>query len=140
VHRPPVPASPGTPRSLLVSVDLRAGRVQVTGDLDRASAHHLLDALATLGLGDSPTWTVDAAGVTFCGAAGLRALARAQALAATRGRELLLVGAPPFLARLLTVSRLGALLGPRPPGASPAGRPAGRSRARGHALRCSTKS
>jgi anti-anti-sigma factor len=130
VHRPTQPSPEAAPRTLLVSVDLRAGRVQLSGDLDRSSAHHLLDALATLGLTESPTWILDAAGVTFCGAAGLRALARARALAAARGRALVLVGAPPFLARLVT---------PADGNRSPAG-PAPRSPARGHALRCSTKS
>jgi anti-anti-sigma factor len=127
-------------RTLLVSVDLRAGRVQVTGDLDRSCAHHLLDALATLGLSTSTTWTVDAAGVTFCGATGLRVLARARALAASRGRTLVLIGAPPFLARLLAMTRLGDLLS-APPSSYPGGaEPAVRSRVRGQALRCRTKS
>jgi anti-anti-sigma factor len=147
VHpRPASPSPDAHPRSLLVSVDLRAGRVQVTGDLDRGCAHHLLDGLAALGLTGHPTWTVDAAAVSFCDASGLRALARGRTLAASRGRVLQLVGAPPFLARLLTLAGLGALLAPPPaPGTGPApvrgrGGPAGRWRLRGQALRCSTKS
>ena len=130
MHRPTDVSPESAPRTLLVSVDLRAARVQLSGDLDRNSAHHLLDALATLGLTDSPTWTVDVAGVTFCGAAGLRALARARALAAARGRTLVLVGTPPFLARLLT---------PTDRDRSPAG-PGPRSPVRGQVLRCRVKS
>jgi anti-anti-sigma factor len=130
VHRPTEVSPETAPRTLLVSVDLRAGHVQLSGDLDRSSAHHLLDAVATLGLTDSPTWTVDAAGVTSFGAAGLRALARARAMAAARGRVLVLVGAPPFLTRLLT---------PGDRDRSPAG-PAPRSPVRGQVVRCRTKS
>ncbi|MGK5114216.1 MULTISPECIES: STAS domain-containing protein [unclassified Geodermatophilus] len=107
--------SPGSspdplPRPLLVSVDLRAGRVSVTGELDRGSAHHLLDALAALSLTGLPAWTVDGAGITFCDATGLRALARARVLAAGRGRTLGVVGLRPFLAALVELAGLGSLL------------------------------
>ena len=107
--------SPGSspdpfPRPLLVSVDLRAGRVFVTGELDRRSAHHLLDALAALSLTDRPTWTVDGAGISFCDAGGLRVLARARLLAAGRGRTLRVAGLRPFLASLVELAGLGSLL------------------------------
>ncbi|MGY1824473.1 STAS domain-containing protein [Geodermatophilus sp. SYSU D00079] len=106
--RPPGASTP-SPRPLLVSVDLRAGRVRVTGELDRSCAHHLLDALAALALTTHPVWTVDGRGVTFCDTEGLRVLARAEVLAASRRRGLRLVATPPFLAHLLGLAGLGHL-------------------------------
>jgi anti-anti-sigma factor len=102
-----------------VSVDLRAGRVHVVGELDRGSAHHLLDALGALSLTGHPAWTVDGAGITFCDATGLRALARARVLAAGRGRTLRVVGLRPFLASLVEMAGLGSLL-PEAPGSGQA--------------------
>jgi anti-sigma B factor antagonist len=150
--RPPGSSCDPFPRPLLVSVDLRAGRVQVTGELDRSCAHHLLDALAALNLTAHPVWTVDAAGITFCDTMGLRVLARARVLAASRGRVVRVVNGPPFLTHLLGLTGLGPLLQDDPPGNGPARvvpyraqrRPVVRStiRARaaaGQAWRCSTR-
>ncbi|MFW3168649.1 STAS domain-containing protein [Geodermatophilus sp. CPCC 206100] len=123
--RPRVLSSP-FPRTLLVSVDLRAGRVYVTGDLDRACAHHLLDALAALSSTAHPVWTVDASGISFCDTEGLRVLARAQALAAARGCSVRVVRARPFLADLVDLAGLATLVdgsaerGPTPPTGWPA--------------------
>jgi ABC-type transporter Mla MlaB component len=100
------------PRSLLVSVDLGAGRVRVAGELDRSCAHHLLDALAALELAPHPVWQVDAARVTFCDVVGVRALAGAAAWAAGRGRTLQVAGAPSFLAHLLDLAGLAHLVAP----------------------------
>ncbi|MGY1631440.1 STAS domain-containing protein [Geodermatophilus sp. SYSU D01186] len=113
--RPPGSSSDPVPRPLLVSVDLRVGRVRVTGELDRSCAHHLLDALTALVLTAHPVWTVDGHGITFCDVEGLRVLARADALAADHGRVVRLVGGPPFLAHLLGLAGLGHLLADDPP-------------------------
>ncbi len=86
---------------LLVTTDLQAGRLIVTGELERLSAHHLLDLLDALALSGQHTWTVDVAGVTFCDAEGLRVLARAEALARSRGRTLVLHRPRPVLRTLL---------------------------------------
>jgi anti-anti-sigma factor len=76
---------------LSVSVDLPRASVAVTGELDRGSAHHLLDALAVLCTRPSRRWRLDTSGVTFCDAGGLRALNSAHTLAAAHGRSLRLV-------------------------------------------------
>ena len=95
------PPTDGSARPLLLITDLRAGRIAVTGELDRGSAHHLLDALETLTLSDQRTWTVDAAGITFCDAEGLRVLAQARSVAQSRGRVLVLDRPSRFLLRML---------------------------------------
>jgi anti-sigma B factor antagonist len=74
-----------------VSVDLPRARVHVAGELDRESAHHLLDAVGVLTVGSSQHWQVDAGGVTFCDIGGLRALSNAHSLAVAHGRDLRLV-------------------------------------------------
>jgi anti-anti-sigma factor len=99
-----------------VSVDLRAGRVRVIGELDRSCAHHLLDALTALTLTAHPVWTLDGAAITFCDTAGLRALARAQVLAASGGRAVRVADCPPFLVHLLGLAGLDHLLADEPEG------------------------
>jgi anti-sigma B factor antagonist len=80
---------PATPLS--VTVDLPSAQVCVAGELDRESAHHLIDALDVLSTRSSRRWRLDASGVTFCDVGGLRALSSAHALAASHGRHLRLV-------------------------------------------------
>jgi anti-anti-sigma factor len=107
-------------RPLLLSIDLRSGCVTAAGDLDRAVAHRLGAALGALALTGSRTWTVDASGITFCDAEGLRVLAAAAAHADSRGCTLRLVDPSPFTGRLLQLVGLGHLLD-RPVGRSPIG-------------------
>ena len=100
------------PDALSIRVDLAAGRVTLTGDLDRGSAHHLTDAIAALVPTRHARWELDACGVTWCDAGGLRALLSATTLAARLDRELAVVAASRCVARLL------ALVEP-PPGRPP---------------------
>jgi anti-anti-sigma factor len=106
-------------QSLAVSVDLPGARVRVTGELDRQSAHHLVDAMAMLTARPSRRWRLDAGDVTFCDAEGLRALSDAHALAEEHGRSLQLVRTS------RSVDRLVELLGRDrvfpPPGSRRAG-------------------
>ena len=97
--------SPVSPSSIAVSVDLPHARVRVAGELDRDSAHHLLEAVEILATRPSRQWQLDAADVTFCDASGLRALTSAHAIAASHGRSLRLVR------RSRPVARLVSLLG-----------------------------
>jgi len=110
----PRPVSPrssaGTLRPLLLSIDLQTGRITVAGELDRAVAHRLADALDALTLTGHRAWAVDATAVTFCDAEGLRVLAAGSLLAEGRGCTLQVVGAAPFTARLLRLVGMGALL------------------------------
>ena len=108
------------PRPLLLSIDLQSGRITAAGELDRAVAHRLADALDALALTGHRSWTIDAAGITFCDAEGLRVLAGAAALADDRGGTLRLVDASPFTARLLRVVGMAELLD-RPVARSPLG-------------------
>ena len=107
-------------RPLLLSIDLRTGRITAAGEFDRAVAHRLGDALHALSVTGHRTWTVDAAGVTFCDAEGLRVLAAAAAHADSRGCTLRLVDASPFTVHLLRLVGMEQLLD-RPAGRSPSG-------------------
>jgi len=93
--------------SLAVTIDWVRGGVALRGELDRDSAHHLVDAVRALATTDHRRWVVDAAEVTWCDAGGLRALAAAHALALASGRELTLAGRSRCVDRLLTLSGLG---------------------------------
>ncbi|WP_222193191.1 STAS domain-containing protein [Modestobacter italicus] len=86
---------------LVVTVDLPRARVRVVGELDRESAHHLLDAVAVLAATPARRWQLDAGDVTFCDAEGLRALSTAHRLAAESGRVLRLVRAGRPITRLI---------------------------------------
>ncbi len=109
-------------RPLLLSIDLRTGRVTAAGELDRAVAHRLGDALDALALTGHRTWIVDTSGITFCDAEGLRVLAAGTALAEDRGCTLRLVDPAPFTARLLRLVGMGGLLdGPAPTDRTPLG-------------------
>jgi anti-sigma B factor antagonist len=81
-------SAPAPVTALAVSVDLPNSLVSVAGELDRDSAHHLLDAMAVLTTRTSRRWRLDAGAVTFCDAGGVRALRSAHALAAAHGRSL----------------------------------------------------
>jgi len=62
--------------------------VSVAGELDRESAHHLVDAVTMLTARPDRRWHLDAGAVTFCDAAGMRALSSAHEVAAAHGRQL----------------------------------------------------
>jgi anti-anti-sigma factor len=115
VHGAPVP--PGTDRdALTVQVDLVTATIAVTGELDRERVHLLVDATATLASTSHRSWVLDASGITFCDAGGLRAVVAAAATTHRRGGELTVAGANRSLRRLLTIVGLVDLL---PDGAGP---------------------
>ena len=97
---------------LRVDVDPTAGRVVLTGELDRATCGHLVAACQLLTAAGPPIWMLDLAGLTFCDAPGLRSLARARHAAADAGATLVLAGASPFLRRLLARCGLEDVLTP----------------------------
>jgi anti-sigma B factor antagonist len=102
-------ASAGDP-GLAVSINWVHGAVVLRGELDRHSAHHLVDALGALAATDHRCWVVDAADVTWCDAGGLRALAAAHAMALESGRELRLVQPSRCVDRLVTLTGLDRLI------------------------------
>ena len=107
-HAVEAPAAGDFTFPLAMSTDLRAGRITVTGELERTTAHHLLDVLDVLAISDQHTWTVDVAGITFCDVEGLRVLARARSLAESSGRVLRVTHPRPFLVALLLLWESGS--------------------------------
>jgi anti-sigma B factor antagonist len=95
-------------RPFLLSIDVARGRVTVHGDLDRLHVHRLLEALGILIHSPSPTWSVDASGITFCDAGGLRGLLEGQQLAHEAGRGYTVTRARPWLRYLMQLVELGA--------------------------------
>jgi anti-anti-sigma regulatory factor len=102
---------PGGPAFLLL-IDLDRGRITVRGELDRAHVGPFGDAVDVLHHSPSRLWSVDASGITFCDAAGLRALLRAHAVAVRRGASLVVERPGRTLSRLIALVQsdgLGAL-------------------------------
>ena len=110
---PIIPSSADAPAWLVVSIDWVHGAVVLRGELDRDSAHHLVDAAAALSATSHPSWVIDTAAVTWCDAAGLRALATVHAVAVAHGRRLRLVRSSRCVDRLVTVSGLAQLIADR---------------------------
>ncbi|SNS33619.1 anti-anti-sigma factor [Geodermatophilus saharensis] len=127
------PAEPAV-AGLLVTLDLPAGRILLSGELDRATCGHLDAACALLARAAAPAWVLDLAGLSFCDASGLRAMAAVRRVARTAGAAVIVVGARPYLRRLLPLVGLGDALPPVArsvsgpvachPGPAPAVRPA----------------
>jgi anti-anti-sigma factor len=97
----PVAAQAGP--AFLLLIDLGRGRITVRGELDRAHAGHFGDAVDVLHHSPSRLWSVDASGITFCDAAGLRALLRAHAVAVRRGASLVVERPGRTLSRLFAL-------------------------------------
>jgi anti-sigma B factor antagonist len=109
------PAAAVADGGLAVSVDWTGGVIRLVGELDRETAHHLLDALEGMSSTPHRTWAVDASEVSFCDAGGLRALAAGQALAARHGRHLRVVAYGRCVERLVLLTGLDGLLDGAPP-------------------------
>jgi anti-anti-sigma factor len=105
-----------------VSVDLGAAAVVVVGEFDQEHAHHVVDGLFALAGTGHRRWTIDSEGVTFCDAAGLRALVTGHHLARRHGCQLVLRRPSPSLHRLVLLVGLDELLDVQPvhPAAPPA--------------------
>lgn len=100
VHVP----SPPEPPVFLVLIDQAHGRISVRGELDRAHVDQF-DAAVDVLLGSSDAqWTVDAAGITFCDAGGLRALLLAHERAVRAGGTLVITRPSRVVARLLALA------------------------------------
>ncbi|SEK67168.1 anti-anti-sigma factor [Blastococcus sp. DSM 46786] len=120
----PHPDRPGVPLEVppvpfRMDVDLVDATVAVAGELDREHAHLLLDGLAALVAGAHRRWSVDAAEVVFCDAAGLRVLVTAHHLARRHGSALVLERPSPCLHRLILLVGLQQMLDVRPAGPAP---------------------
>ncbi|WNV77204.1 STAS domain-containing protein [Geodermatophilus sp. DSM 44513] len=108
----PITTEPAAAGGLLLAVDLAAGRVVLTGELDRATCGQLTAACQVLAAECPPVWVLDVAALDFCDAAGLRALAAARRATEDAGAVALIVGARQVLRRLLPLAGLDDLLAP----------------------------
>lgn len=86
------------PSGFTVRVDLVDGRLKLSGDLDRMTAHCLLDGISTLQFAGPDEWVVDLTGLGSCDEDGVLALCAACHRAAERRRPRRLVGASPVVA------------------------------------------
>lgn len=92
--------------SFFVRVDFVGSCLEVSGPLDRRTAHLFTDATRALLAGSADAWAIDVAGLTDCDVTGLRAIVAAYRLALRHGRRLALVGPPPWLRQALARLRL----------------------------------
>lgn len=91
---------------LVVDVDLVAGRISLTGDLSRHTAHHLLDAARTLSAVPHLRWVLEAAELRSCDATGLRAISACYRKALRHGATMRITGPSLGLKRALASLRL----------------------------------
>jgi anti-sigma B factor antagonist len=97
--------------SLVTHTDIVGGSavVSVTGDVDLVSAPHLREVMEEA-LGRSPHLIVDVAEMTFIDSSGLSALVHAHRQAADAGASMIVRRPSPTLTRLLSITRLEAVL------------------------------
>lgn len=91
---------------LVARVDATVGQITLVGELDRQTAHRLLDAAGTLAAAGHPHWVIDARGLHFCDASGLRAISMTYRRALRHGATMRVVGAGRWLRRSLATIRL----------------------------------
>ncbi len=102
--RPDRPQKTGP--SLIVRIDFVRARLELTGQLDRHTAHVLHDAISTLLQTDSNRWIMNVAELTGLDPTGLRTIGATYRRALRHRRQLTLVGTPPFLQAALARLRL----------------------------------
>jgi len=98
----PQPTAP----SLIVRIDFARARLELSGQLDRHTAHVLHDAISTLLQTDNDRWIINAAGLTGFDPTGLRTIGATYRRALRHRRQLTLVDTPPLLQAALARLRL----------------------------------
>jgi RNA polymerase sigma-B factor len=88
--------------------------VRVRGEVDRDTAERLRTGLRHAQTKTATQLTIDLSGVPLMDAAGIAALTEAASAAAAAEVEMSLIGAQPYVARILAVSGLKHLLSARP--------------------------
>ena len=86
-----------TAPSLIVRIDFARARLELSGQLDRHTAHVLHDAISTLLQTDSDRWIIHVAGLTGFDPTGLRTIGATYRRALRHRRRLTLVGPSPLL-------------------------------------------
>ena len=104
---PSSPAGDPTRSSLLVEVDVPAGRLRLAGRLDFRTVRVLHTAVSALLLTEQRRWVLDVAALTVADHTGLRAIGAAYRRLLRHERRLTLCGASPELQRVLTRLHLG---------------------------------
>ena len=104
------PDAESQPLPFNVSVDLVAGSVAVSGELDRQNARYVLDGLALLAPTQHTRWSIETGQVTFCDAAGLRVLVSGHHLARRHGSRLVVDRPSRCVLRLLLLVGLEGVL------------------------------
>jgi anti-anti-sigma factor len=97
---------PKTAPSLIVRIDFARARLELTGQLDRHTAHVLHDAISTLLQTNSNRLIMNVAELTGLDPTGLRTIGATYRRALRHRRQLTLVGTPPFLQAALARLRL----------------------------------
>ena len=92
--------------SLIVRIDFVRARLELSGQLDRHTAHVLHDATSTLLQTDSDRWIVHVAGLTGFDPTGLRTIGATYRRALRHRRRLTLIGPSPLLQAALARLRL----------------------------------
>ena len=101
-----LPAAGGDDPPLVIAVDYRLGRLQLTGQLDRRNTQLLHDTISALLVHDCDRWTADISGLAVTDHAGLKAIGTAYRRLLRSGRRITLQGASPALTQALTRLRL----------------------------------
>jgi anti-anti-sigma regulatory factor len=99
-------APAGSERPFAVHLDLRDGRLAVTGRLSRRSSHLLRDAVSAMLDAHRRCWLVEIAEADLGGDAGLQAIGAAYRRLLRGGHGMTLVGADPALCQRLVRARL----------------------------------
>src|SRR3982751_6937372 len=102
--RPDRPLKAGP--AVLVRIDFVRARLELSGRLDRHTAHVLHDAISTLLQTDTDRWIINVAGLTGFDPTGLRTIGATYRRALRHRRQLTLVGTPPVLQAALGRLRL----------------------------------
>jgi len=96
-------------------VEVSAGGLSVSGEVDMAVASTLLDAIVTAGqTGPAADLVVDLSQVTFLDSSGISALIEAQRRLAASDVELRVSNASPFVTKVFAVSGVDRVLGGSP--------------------------
>src|SRR3954447_1873029 len=95
-----------TAPSLIVRIDFTRARLELSGQLDRHTAHVLHDAISTLLQTDTDRWILHVAGLTGFDPTGLQTISATYRRALRHRRRLTLVGTSPLLQAALARLRL----------------------------------
>ncbi|WP_406349206.1 STAS domain-containing protein [Streptomyces sp. NBC_00144] len=77
--------------------------LEITGDLDHATAPEVVETLTNLTLSSGQLLVLDLARLHFCDSSGITALIAARNIASEQGADIALAAVPPNTARVLNI-------------------------------------